>query len=419
MFAHARLQLTRPRAAHPDEPYWLGSAYYFDLLVRGETAHPDWRLLPARENPPVGKYLFGLALRAAGRRVGTIDVLGTWTIAVLKLAQGRGGESAYEKRLDVIARMSPAAFALARANRHPALTPTDVGAGRILAFSLGFLTALGIAAIGRRCGAPWAGRLAALLFVLHPAAVECYRHALVDLIALAFSTLAVLVLLDWADGPDDRPAGRYRFVAPGVLEGLALGLACGSKMNALVVVFLAGAVWLAQLAAIARGDRHRLAAWFALGLAFPVAAGVFVAANPALYADPIAGLRALFDEPAETIRFQAAFAADHAATVPAKLRTLASLLAGGWAGLLALVLVAAWRTVAAIRWPGPWLIVALWWWIALGAVGLWIPFAWRRYALPLLPPAALLVADGMAAIGRGVAPLLRRERALDPDGPRG
>jgi hypothetical protein len=39
--------------AEVDEVYWIGSAYYFDLaFVWGEWGHPDWQLLPARENPP-------------------------------------------------------------------------------------------------------------------------------------------------------------------------------------------------------------------------------------------------------------------------------------------------------------------------------------------------------------------------------
>src|SRR5687768_1535066 len=62
--------------AHTDEIYWTGSAYYLDLILRGETRHPDWQLLPARENPPIGKYLIGAALKAGGTSVETPDLLG-------------------------------------------------------------------------------------------------------------------------------------------------------------------------------------------------------------------------------------------------------------------------------------------------------------------------------------------------------
>ncbi|MHC5540680.1 hypothetical protein ACYOEI_20875, partial [Singulisphaera rosea] len=74
---------------HVDEVYWIGSAYYFDLAVlRGELDHPDWRLLPARENPPIGKYLIGAVLYAGGIRVETLDALGSYYLTFWDWGKG-------------------------------------------------------------------------------------------------------------------------------------------------------------------------------------------------------------------------------------------------------------------------------------------------------------------------------------------
>jgi hypothetical protein len=420
MFARTRQYVLRPESGAPDEPFWVGSAYYFDLLARGDIHHPDWRLLPARDHPPVGKYLFGLALRITGRRIQSVDLMACWMLPYQSFVS-RGGDAVdFERRQAVIRRMSPQVRSEYLAGRYHPLNLTDLRACRGLSLGLGFLTAMGIVAIGRRCGSLGAGRLAALLFVLHPVAVGCYHLILLDIIALAFSTLAVLVLIAMMEGlwdPVAAPPGGFRLLALGILEGLLLALACGSKMNALVVVVLAAVVAMALLVQAARhGGGRWLTAALALGLGFAVGAIVFVAINPALYPDVLGGLYALFDEPARTERIQASFLPGHAATPAAKLRTLAGLLAGGEAGLLVMTLIAAWRTAAAARRPGPWMIVALWWWIALGAVGAWIPFPWERYALPVVPPAALLVADALAAIGRDAGRLRRRATALDAAG---
>lgn len=404
LLGRAWTSLSHPVVGHPDEPYWIGSTYYYHLLRRGDIASADWQLLPALENPPVGKYLFGVAAEMTGRRVRSIDVLGGWTIVYLLQARGRGERAAYDKRLELVDRMDPRNRQLALSLRFHPLGTLAVGACRIVSFSAGVLTTLLIAALGAMCGRVWAGRLAALLFTFHPEAFICYTNALVDMIALGFATLAVLVLVRLWDRPGPR-SGVGGALGLGVVEGLALGLAVGSKMNALLVMMLAGLVWVVLLGEIIGGDRRRLASWLALGLAFPLAAALFLAINPTMYPDPAAGVRALFATQAEAVRFQAAFLPDHAATLPEKFRTLAELLTGGRGALVLLVLVTAWRTAAAAagRSPGGWWIIAAWWWIALVAVGVWIPFPWRRYALPLLPPALLLVGDAVVAIVRAAA----------------
>ena len=61
----------------------------------------------------------------------------------------------------------------------------------------------------------------------------------------------------------------------------------------------------------------------------------------------------------------------------------------------------AWRTAAAWRARSAMIVVAAWWWIALASLAAWLPFAWGRYALPLLPPTVLLLAEALVAAARG------------------
>jgi hypothetical protein len=416
------------REVPADELYWIGSAYYFDLLTRGAIDHPDWQLLPARENPPVGKYLFGLALRANGRRIATLDVLGAWLVPFLRLGHG-GRPDEQGKRLDVVRRMTPYGYDLALRRSENRLSPSDLAVlGRLaedvqparrMVLALGFLTALAVLALGRRAFGEWAGRLASLGFVLHPVALSSYCFIMVDIVALAFSAGAVLALIALTRGVWGRERlGAGRLAGLSALLGVALGLAVGSKLNALVVVVLAVAVWGALGVLAARGGGAPLVGpWVAMTAAFLIAAAVFLGINPTFYPDVVAGVRALFEEPSRTTEIQAALLPDHAGTLPEKVRTLARLLTGGLPGLLALVAVAAWRTAAAVRRPGPGLILVLWWWIALALVGAWIPFPWERYALPLVPPAALIAGDGVAAAARAAGHIAFGRKPLeDPAG---
>jgi hypothetical protein len=75
-----------------DELYWIGSAYYHHLAFgQRDTSNPDWRLLPARENPPVAKYVIGASLAFAGQSVESLDLLGGFYLLFAQVPGAWGG----------------------------------------------------------------------------------------------------------------------------------------------------------------------------------------------------------------------------------------------------------------------------------------------------------------------------------------
>jgi hypothetical protein len=401
------------RLGPSDEAYWIGSAYYFDLVRRGEFAHPDWSLLPARENPTAGKYLFGLALAAGGRRVPSPDILGSWMLPWLAGCDVGTPEDRARRRA-VVDRMSPAAREATLRRRFAGLTSDDLRLTRGLALGMGLAAAIGVGAIGRRVGGPAVGAIAAGLFAIQPAVVGAYSYAMVDILALAPAIGAAWLLCRLA-GPGATPG--WRRAGQGVGLGLLLGLAVGAKLNAMVVAILAAAVGVAVARRAARGDREARAALVALGVGGVVSVAVFVGINPALYPDVIGGIRGMFAELARATELQRMCLPDALTTLPAKLLAVARCggTGGGrpWVELGMMLGIASWR--GAVAWrsgPAARRLVAAWFAIAMALVVAWIPFPWERYALPVVPPAVILLADGVVAAARwawvGVGRLARR-----------
>jgi hypothetical protein len=397
---------------HQDEPAWIGSAYYFDLLARGEPDHPDWRLLPARESPFVGKFLFGVALRAAGHPVQSFDPLAAWHEA-WRLPSGAGGGSlARAERLAVSRRLSADARLAIRRNRFRYVQPSQLVAARLVAASFGIACAVAVAALGLRCRGPATGLVAGIAFALHGLAIDGYTHAMFDVIALAFSALAMLALIALVGPAWGDPGGPRRTLAMGLITGVLLALAVGTKMNAMIVVLVAASLAVVVLARAARtGDRRGPGVARSLGLSLVVGLLAFITINPTLHGDLAGGLRDLFAMPARTTRVQASFLPDHLTTLGAKFRAVSTLVCGHPGGLIALTLVTLWPTWEGLRRFSPRSVLVLWWWTALGAVLAWIPFPWPRYALPLLPPAALLLGDALVGWAAGLRSLRGGPRA--------
>lgn len=386
---------------HVDEVYWIGSAYYFDLAVlRGELDHPDWRLLPARENPPIGKYLIGAALYAGGIRVETLDALGSYYLTFWDWGEGEDRA----KRQAVVDRMTPGVERAVRRAAYRPIHPAELYIGRALVMVLGFGSVLGVASIGRACSGRTTGAIAALAFASHPIIILAYMRTLVDIIALFFSIMAVRLLLATLRPAFGGPRRSWAATAGlGIATGLALALACGSKMNALVVAALAGVVWLCLVVrAAGSAGRSARAPAVGLGIGCFVAAVVFVASNPALYPDLRSGLFALVEEHRRTAQLQIGFLGRHIWLDPGadRLLAVADLVGIRPEAFLAVGLAAVWQSVDGLRRFSHNTVVCLWWWISVALVVVWIPFAWGRYAAPAVPPSVLVLAKSIVdAIG--------------------
>ncbi|HTL67668.1 MAG TPA: hypothetical protein VL200_08405 [Lacunisphaera sp.] len=388
-----------------DEVYWIGSSYYYQLaFVLRDWRSPHWDLLPARENPPVAKYCLGLGLSLAGHPVRTIEPL-AYFYDYWARQPGQWGDGQYAAKRDAaIAAGSGAVLRAAHESRVVPLTLAAIHVARGVTVLAVVLAAAATLALGTITSDWIAGWLAGQLLLLHPVLVSVYNHAMSDAFALLFSMAAALAGYHWfarAGGPWTWRRG----LGVSMFTGALLGLACGAKMNSLVLVLLMG--W-ATVAAAWSAWRRPAAGGIApvgilgLGLAILASAlAVFVGLNPAILHDPVGGLLATASEHFNTEQAQAVFLGGHLTTLAAKTRTLAELAFGDWP---AFVLVAAIVIVGLVRHgrePGFRFLFA-WWLIALACVTVWLPFGWSRYVLPVLPPTFLLVGRVFAGAVRAV-----------------
>ncbi len=376
-----------------DELYWVGSAYYFDLaVVRRDGSHADWRLLPARENPPVAKYVLGLGFTATGQPVNTPDILGCFYLGFEK-TPGAWGEGAERlKRQAVTARMDPATREQVRQGAQVSLAPRLIVTARVMALACVLGASGFVLLLGRALGGWRTGLVASQLLLLHPVVVAAYNHALADGVALMFSAMVAWWATRWvARAAQARAWSALTVAGFAGGGGVLLALALGAKMNSLVVgALLGGAVAGAALRAWRRRDARRAGQMVAAGVgAVAVALVTFIAINPAIWGDVAGGLAACVQEHRVTEAIQAKFLAGHLTTLAGKLGAMAALATFGVAGLALVAAVAGWALAAggdAVR------LCALWWLLAVLAVAVWIPFEWSRYVAPVVPPTVLLVA---------------------------
>ncbi|MBL9199172.1 MAG: phospholipid carrier-dependent glycosyltransferase [Opitutaceae bacterium] len=396
-----------------DEVYWIGSAYYYDLAwVRRDWRHEAWRLLPARENPPVCKYVLGLGLATAGHRVESIENLAYFYLKWLRWENPAAvpTNAAEEKRAAVVRAAGPEFMRQVLDGRRAPLPRPVVGAARTTVLVCAVLGSLSLLLLGWSVGDRVAGLVASVLLLVHPVAASAASHAMSDTIALLFAVAAAWAVTNWyrrlaaPDGP--------RGLGPAVLAGVALGLACAAKMNALVLVLLAGA-----LTAIAMAQRWRAGAGRGVGAAarqgiavLVVALALFVAINPAILADFPRALAAPIMEHRLTEATQVDLHDPHPAGLGGKLAAVARMAFYGWEFFAVMAGLVAWCAVR--RWREPAVRVAvIWWGLALASVTLWLPFAWPRYVLPLLAPSAWIAGLALTAAWQAA---VRRNAAASP-----
>ncbi|MBL9187782.1 MAG: phospholipid carrier-dependent glycosyltransferase [Opitutaceae bacterium] len=400
-----------------DEVYWIGSAYYYDLAwVRRDWRHEAWQWLPARENPPVCKYVLGLGLATAGHRVESIENLAYFYLKWLRWEKNPAAAPANlaeEKRAEVVRAAGPAFRQQVIEGRRAPLPRAVVGAARTTVLVCAVLGSLLLFLLGWSTGDRLAGLIASQVILLHPVATAAAGHAMSDTIALLFAIAAAWAVAAWhrqltAPIP---PAGA-RGLGAALLAGVMLALACGAKMNALVLVLLAGVMTaLAITQRWREGARRAAVQAGAHGLVVLAAAlAVFVAINPAILNDFPGAIAATITEHRSTEAAQVDLHHPSPAGLGGKLAAVVTMAFHGWYFFAVMLGVVVW--VAVRRWSDRAVRVAVIWWVlALGAVTWWLPFAWPRYVLPLLAPSAWLTGLALSAAGRSLVESIRRTRS--------
>lgn len=235
---------------HPDETRWLNRAHYLSDLTNPTS--PTWRdAYLTQGQPPLGSYLMGLGLLAQGRDLATNGVWSFWHDEAWNRAHGNMA------------------------------SPDDLTAGRRTNAVVGALAVvvayLAGTALTNRAG----GLAGALLLGSHPLMLMLSSQALADALLILLLAMAVLAGCRLAA----RPGWPWALAL-----GAALGLGAATKLSPLLL-----AVPLAGLGALlvlpAWRSRRTPTDDTRLGwrlLAMPaVTMGVFVAAYPYLWPDPV------------------------------------------------------------------------------------------------------------------------------------
>jgi hypothetical protein len=398
-----------------DEAHKIAETYYWHLFFeQRDCSNPAWSGdFYARTNPPVGKYIFGAVLAAAGYHVRDQQ---------LQESFDRHWKQPMVLRTKVpdemlrITRMASAAF----------------GA---LACGMLFL-------IGHRIGGIVVGLGASLLLLLNPYFQFYARLGLTDAI-LIFGTVLIVPVTFRAvsvirrSAPEACPRGRARrwahtLIGVFVLPALAIALTAGSRLNgALVGVAYCGSVLSAGLG---RGQTPRWARRVAVSLiaaaTVPVlAAAVFVAINPYYYRHPVARaietaracrdwtIKQQVDPGGGLFDTKQRLAAVGHFTLRSQLLPLPAFVGtlGTWLTVLGFVvgvICLAARVFYRRRAGGSATseghdrdrlameaTVVLWWMAAcVGGTVCWLPLVWRRYLLFPYSAVCLMTAFGLASL---------------------
>ena len=441
---------------HEDEIYWIGSSYYYQLaVVEGDASNPDWQLLPARENPVLGKYVIGLALQIAGHPVTNPDLLGSFYLIFADIPGAWGTDESFEKRLAVVTRVTPLMRDSIRSGQAIPLDDSQLVITRWTSLVFGVLAAVGIAVIGQQCHWKAGGLLAGILFSLHPIVIESCSLAMIDIIAIAFSIwfmVGIVHILCFTANPivdcNNQPVKNNSHQTIGkrrspettdrtaianptnsflsrqwlmqasitLFTAIMLAFACGSKMNSLVVAATAGVcgtwyvVKLLQQRVIiySSSQNHKTTEKSELQppstklvtfsnqvsmllIVAIIAVILFIGSNPTLYGDPIDGILALSYEHALTADIQEVMLGGRLNSILDRLQAVATLVYGGPIAFTILCLIVAGAAYECIRNRSVGIVVVLWWSIALLLLIMWMPFAWERYTLPIIPPTMLIL----------------------------
>lgn len=417
-FCMLAFQPADPSLDH-DEIYWIGSAYYYDLaFVKWDWKNPAWQLLPARENPPVAKYVIGLGLAGADHHVTSIDNLSYFYLFWLgweknPAAHGEGPDIG--KRAKVVEAAGPGFRTRVMTNTHAPLTRAFVRVARDTVMVCTVLASLLLFLLTWKAGDWLGGLLASQLLLLHPAVIFAATHAMSDSVALMFSIAAAFAAYCWFDQFSRLIASRFfRGLPLSIGSGVLLAFACGAKMNSLVLVLLMG-----LLVAMVAGQKWRSRRPFEAvnasvhGLIIlAVSLLGFIAINPAIIQDLSGGLVASLMEQQRTLAIQMDAGDSHLSGLTAKLESVVSMGFFHWAIFGVVVAILIWAM--ALRWnQNIFRFTICWWLVTFICVTVWIPLAWPRYVIPLLPPSALLVGS-FASIEIRRLVLRIRSRSLKP-----
>lgn len=378
-----------------DEAYKLSETYALHHLLRGDVHHPDWfRTRIDRTNPPFGKYVFGLAILLAGKRLPQASTL-TRVDSPLE-------ETAPMFSEEVAAPFLP----LLAAARWVSLVATALCAG-IVAF------------LASRIRGILAAVIAVLLFAAHWMIDAFGATAIFDpLLTLLVMATAPLLFALW-NAPERAP-----IVTP--LLGIVAAMAFQTRLNGAIA--LVGCLAVVVVAAAVFRRPTLLLAGLVMSVVFLAAA---IAINPYYWApapsdpsipaavreshplaprvisrfeiqlDELQSILALFRTGGVRMPLWAAESAART-RIPwnarSKARYLGSALAGDAGGVLLVAGAFSGAWFALARRERNALFLLLWCATIIAGTCVWLPIPWSRYLFVIIPPLTLLAGFGFASM---------------------
>lgn len=374
------------RALILDEGAKISESFFASLILRGELRDPAWMATAIdRTNPPVGKVVFGLAMRSAGLDLPP-DATMTWRDAEHRFVAPPGREAQFEHLV----------------------TPARVVSVVSTAAAFGLVIWLAATEAG------WMAALVALIIVgRHYLPSMMAPLAMFDALQSAFIVGAFAVLLS---RPRRLRAAFVRVAGSSVL----IALAFQTRLNG--VLALVGALVIVAFWPLSRTVRLLCAT--TLG-AFTLLIAILV--NPYYWGPPesAGGPVQYVSRVVERVDQQRHDVAGIVDSLPEKriphvsdkfvilARVLTSGIAGKVAVAGAVMALLAGLLLRDRRILG---LVAVAATNAL-AFGLWLPFAWDRYLLPTVYPLALVAAVGWAGAWEAASRWLRPAAAGGLEGP--
>lgn len=397
-----------------DEWAYLSQTSYADLFVGGNVNHPAWLEMYAYDLPPLPKYLFGVALRAAGYPRPGLDTAAQWY---------RDTHSEFGPKPMLVAARWPSA-------------------------ALGALGCVAVFGLATLAFDERAGVLSAILLAINPLYRVHARRAMSDVPSECFILLSALAALwAWKRFLAGRPAAASWLGA--VLAGVCGGLAPLSKLNGALAMMIDAAWTLLALALPGFRFRRKLAVAQAALVSAVIALATFTVLNPFLTAHPRAFLtptaamiarkslveraRLLIDYRVAVSRSQKDLFPHNALSTPLDKLAVVGVqgfgrfgpcgphssnsriryeLAQDWGALLWLPIVVAGAVVFLLRGreqlaagepPAAWALLVQAG-VALVVVTAYLPLAWDRYFLSLQPVAAVLAAGAIVTLADRIRP---------------
>lgn len=243
-----------------DEAAWLFSGVYLGHLIHGDTTHPDWSNEDAIDQPPVGKYWFGIAAYLAGNKWRTLDDKTWWFRSAADLY------SHEQFQTEISARVPLEALKIAR----------------IAACIAAIAAALGLLALGTIISNKITGIASCLVFASSAMVLHFVPIVEADYILIALMIWQTFFLVRWVKGKSWIDI---------MWVGLLLGLIIDTKLNGLIGLATISCVTIIDFFEN-RATIKKTALQYLLSIFFCVAVAIFL--NPT-FLHPIDSLFKMFD----------------------------------------------------------------------------------------------------------------------------